>query len=640
MNSETQREGQAPDVESLERALDQERAGRHHAEKALAQMQVEARTHVLLRRVGEISARAITLSDGAHSIFRALFQVTGWRAGFVWRPLENGMWMCHGSLRKNDGDASVLESVRRNQLPAHLVRSADRWSTRMFEEAVAPSSLPSVLQRVSSAALPGHAGGLGFVELWSAASSTKPVGAQDLLERIALELGVLLRRDYSADSRGYLRERDSLTGLLNRVGFIESLQNWLDTEPPGEVHSAGLVVADLMDFAACNDLLGHAAADRLLVEFGRRLSAAVPADVPVARISANAFAFPVRVQGHLVSVTEFGHARDVILAVADTAFGADQGIVGRLECRSGIAAATGDGGADELLAGAETALRVAKKDGARTRFFEPTMTRRAGRAAQLRFALSKALEKGEFRVCHQPIVDLQTGRIMGAEALLRWSNEEHGEVPCPLFIPMLEESRLIRPVGAWVLEQSLRVAASMRGLRDGDWLQTVNVSAIQFGDPDFAESVKSALARHGVPPRMLEIEITESVLLQPSPRVAATLNALSEAGVRIALDDFGTGFSALSYLRSFEVDRLKIDRTFVRDAGASPRAGSLVSCIVAIANALSMDLIGEGVESGADRDFLLRNGCRLGQGFGLARPLDESQLTALVQSKALLYPED
>ncbi len=609
------------------------------AESTTARLHREFKALELARAISEIANSANSLAEATQAVFAALFAATSWRTGFLWRAFNDGRWERLGAERDKQGEVIEFEATPQNQLPDYLARLRGGQRTAVFEETTRTALHPDVQRQVSTAVIRGATGIDGYVELWSEAPDEVAESAFDILRHVAVQLGHLLRREQTSDARDGLRERDALTGMLNRVGLVSALAACDEPTLTDKRGLTALVVADIVDFAACNDLMGQSTADRLLVEAGRRIAAEVPAEYPVARISANAFAFPVVAgRDEALDDGELQFASERVLAAADIAFGADRGVVGRFEFRIGIARCEPGVRTSDLLARAETALRVAKKDGVRARMFESAMTQQAGRAAQLRFALAQALEREEFTVVHQPLVNLADGRIVGAEALLRWHSPEHGSVACVEMVPMLEESGLIREVGTWVLDQTLATAAQLHKLTDGNWVHAINTSAIQFQDRDFGTTVTQALSRHSYPGSALEIEITESVLLQPTPRVRANLRTLKGLGVRMSLDDFGTGFSAMSNLRTFDMDRLKIDRSFVTNQACDPRADRLVTCMVAIARALSMDVIGEGVESYADLDFLRRNGCELGQGFGLAQAMPTLALFDLVRSGTRLRP--
>ncbi|MEO6064581.1 MAG: GGDEF domain-containing phosphodiesterase [Lysobacterales bacterium] len=630
-------------TEQLALELAGERERRQRAESAsestTARLHREFKALELARAISEIANSATSLAEATQAVFAVLFAATTWRTGFLWRAFDDGRWERLGAERGEQAQVIEFESTPQNQLPDYLTRLRGGQRTAVFEDTTMSALHPDVQRQVSTAVIRGATGIDGYVELWSDAPEDIAESAFDILRHVAVQLGHLLRREQTSDAREGLRERDALTGMLNRVGLVSSLAVCDEPAPSTTGGPSALVVADIVDFSACNDLMGQGTADRLLVEAGRRIAAEVPAEYPVARISANTFAFPIVTgRDEVLEDGELQLASERVLAAADIAFGADRGVVGRFEFRIGIARCEPGVRASDLLARAETALRVAKKDGVRARMFEPAMTQQAGRAAQLRFALAQALERDEFTVVHQPLVNLADGRIVGAEALLRWHSPDHGSVACVEMVPMLEESGLIREIGAWVLDQALATAVQMRKLTDGNWVHAINASAIQFQDRDFGTKVAQALARHDYPGSALEIEITESVLLQPTPRVHANLHLLNGLGVRMSLDDFGTGFSAMSYLRTFDMDRLKIDRSFVTNQSADPRADRLVTCIVAIARALHMDVIGEGVESYADLDFLRRNGCELGQGFGLAQPMPTLALFDLVRGGTRLRP--
>jgi len=253
-------------------------------------------------------------------------------------------------------------------------------------------------------------------------------------------------------------------------------------------------------------------------------------------------------------------------------------------------------------------------------FFTEQMNQAASRRLALETDLRRALGKNELRVHYQRIVEAKSGRVTGHEALVRWQHPERGVVPPGEFIQIAEESGLILKIGEWVLREACRWGRSLgaeRGLQ-----VAVNLSPRQFNDPKLAQMVSHALKETGLPPRLLELEITETLAMQHTDSTLSTLKRLKKLGVSIAIDDFGTGYSSLAYLRRFPVDKVKIDRTFVADAPEDREQGAIVSAIVAMAHALDIEVIGEGVETDAQQEFLRRCGCDYIQGYLTGRPAD------------------
>ncbi|MEO7679083.1 MAG: GGDEF domain-containing phosphodiesterase, partial [Sphingomonas sp.] len=294
----------------------------------------------------------------------------------------------------------------------------------------------------------------------------------------------------------------------------------------------------------------------------------------------------------------------------------------------GIAIGPDDGAdADTLLKNADLALYRAKQDGRGVfRFFEPSLDAAARKRRQLELDLREALQAGQFRLNFQPVFDLKNDRIGGFEALLRWQHPTRGEVGPTEFIPVAEDTGLIVAIGEWVLHEACRHATS--------WPEhirvAVNVSPLQFRNSGFASILLQALARSGLSPNRLEIEITESVFLEGEGPTISLLHRLREMGVRVALDDFGTGYSSLSYLRSFPFDKIKIDRSFVTNIVGDPSAAAIVRAIVDLASALKMETTAEGVEDNDQLDELRGQGCGNIQGYLFSRPVEASQVAGLI----------
>jgi predicted signal transduction protein with EAL and GGDEF domain len=294
-----------------------------------------------------------------------------------------------------------------------------------------------------------------------------------------------------------------------------------------------------------------------------------------------------------------------------------------VSCSIGIAVFPEDGrDAETLIRNADAAMYHAKELGrANYQFFTEKMNVAAARRLALETDLRRALARDELRVHYQPFVDAGTGRVVGHEALVRWQHPERGLVMPGEFIPLAEETGLILAIGEWVLREACRWATFI-GSPARELQVAVNLSPRQFNDPKLAQMVAKALKDTGLPPRLLELEVTETLAMQHTDITLSTLKRLKQLGVSIAIDDFGTGYSSLAYLKRFPVDKVKIDRTFVAEAPIDRDQAAIVSAIVALAHALQIEVIAEGVESEQQHEFLRRVGCDYLQGYMIGRPLD------------------
>jgi EAL domain-containing protein (putative c-di-GMP-specific phosphodiesterase class I) len=304
----------------------------------------------------------------------------------------------------------------------------------------------------------------------------------------------------------------------------------------------------------------------------------------------------------------------------------------------GVAIANAATGADELLVDAELALRVAKRSGrGRVELFSPEMHLDSIRRVELEAEIRQALAAGEFSLDYQPVLRLQTGQVVGVEALLRWNHPRRGWVPPSEVIPVAEESGLIVPLGRWILEEACRQVARWR--RAGFEVDlAVNVSACQLAVPGLVDSVAGVLRSTGVPPSALTLEITENVLVDNEDRTLGKLVLLRELGVRLAIDDFGTGYSSLSYLQRLPVDLLKIDRSYISGIGVRAELESLTATIIRLGRDLGLVLVAEGIEEAHQLHELKTNGSEYGQGFLFATPLPADELTRMLRERGLTLP--
>ena len=413
---------------------------------------------------------------------------------------------------------------------------------------------------------------------------------------------------------------DTLTGLANRYQFGKRLAGHF--APAITAGPCTLLLLDLDNFKAVNDSLGHAVGDQLLQAVALRLQSVVDPTTLLARLGGDEFA--VLVPGILARslVERLGTQLQAALAHPWMANGH------RIEVQASIGAgfAPTDGDtAEQLLKVCDMALYAAKAAGRHTlRFFEPALALRAQQHLALLSDLGLALQRGEFVLHYQPQVDLASGALVGFEALVRWQHPLRGLVSPLEFITVAEESGLIVPLGAWVLRQACVDAV----IWPAHLRVAVNMSAVQFSQADVLAVVDSALQHSGLPSSRLELEITESTLMQDSQVGLAVLQALRAKGVRVALDDFGTGYSSLAYLRSFPLDKLKIDRSFISildNADNDPSAAAIVQTIIQLARALQLDTNAEGVETASQFAQLRRMGCAQAQGYWIAKPMDAAQ---------------
>jgi diguanylate cyclase (GGDEF)-like protein len=422
----------------------------------------------------------------------------------------------------------------------------------------------------------------------------------------------------------YMAQHDALTDLPNRVLLRERLEHAL-ASMRREGRSLAVLMLDLDRFKEVNDTLGHPVGDTLLKAVAGRLRACIRETASIARLGGDEFAVVEDMADPIVEATALAERIQKTLC-APFDLGDFQVITGT---SIGIAIASGDGtDSDEILKNADLALYRAKSSGRGThRFFEPEMDQLMQARRELERDMRSALVNGEFELHYQPFVDLKSGEISGCEALLRWRHSHRGLVMPAEFIPLAEETGVIVPLGEWVLRTACAEAATWPAkLRIA-----INLSPAQFKSMELVPVVVSALATSGVSPERLELEVTESVMMQDSEAVFATLGQLHKLGVRIALDDFGTGYSSLSFLRKFPFDKIKIDRSFVDellDAKEEPRV--IARAVVRFAISLGKTTTAEGVETKEQLEILCAENCTEMQGYYFSRPKHSSEIAQMM----------
>lgn len=429
---------------------------------------------------------------------------------------------------------------------------------------------------------------------------------------------------------------DSVTGLPNREAFFDRLRHAIAAAQRREGILA-VLTCDLDQFKAVNDGFGHAIGDQLLIDAGHRLLDATRATDVVSRFGGDEF---IVLAQRLRKPEDVYICADRILDRFAEPFDIEGSNV-FVTTSVGIALYPNDGEDPEtLLRNADSAMYEAKRAGRNTyRFFTSDIDARIQEKLQIENRLREALAKGEFHLVYQPIMDPARLCPVAAEALLRWDNPELGSVAPTRFIPLAEEIRVINPIGDWILKTAIREAAEW--VRLGHHLKvSVNVSSVQLRAGDLSPKIAAILESEGLDPSLLQLEITESLLIDPDPLIEHDLCQLAEMGITLALDDFGTGYSALSYLRRLPIKTLKIDRSFTMEMDQSPANRRLVQAIAALCRSLDLEVVAEGVETVEQLDAIRQYGCHGAQGFLFAQPVNANMFRRLLKNPAWETPAD
>lgn len=427
----------------------------------------------------------------------------------------------------------------------------------------------------------------------------------------------------------YLAHYDPVTNLLNRHAFNERLDFALERAQRFEGKLA-LLLLDLDSFKMINDTLGHQVGDTLLHLVGERLIRLLRREDAVCRLGGDEFAVILEnLAGNDEAVIV---ARKVIEKLSRPFTIESHEVNTTVSCGVGIFP---DHSRDvrSLIRNADAAMYAAKEAGKNTfRIFTEEMNERVFRRLKIEHCLRKSMDRGEFLLHYQPKVTLKEGRVVGVEALLRWEHPELGKVSPAEFIPVAEETNLIIPLGAWVLRQACAQSVAWEHQGLGALEVSVNLSARQFRDNDLRSEVLSSLRDSGLPPHRLELELTESMLMENVESNVHMLRELRALGVKLSIDDFGTGYSSMSYLRRFPIHTLKIDQSFVRDLPEDEDAATITEAIIAMGHRLRLNLVAEGVENAEQARFLAQNGCNTVQGYLFSPPLSAEQLSLWMSS--------
>ncbi|MGY4629410.1 bifunctional diguanylate cyclase/phosphodiesterase [Bradyrhizobium sp. USDA 4486] len=493
----------------------------------------------------------------------------------------------------------------------------------------------------SGAAFPliAHDQAVGVMIYMSTEPATFTSEFVELLQRLADNVSFAMENFDRADEKNqaderieYLASHDSLTDLPNRETFNGLLRAAIDEAQRHDQRFAVLFI-DLDRFKVINDSLGHEAGDLLLLEVANRLRGALRASDVVARLGGDEF---------VVILDQCGEIDDVqrIATGLLTALAEPMELAGH-ECHTtasiGIAMYPANGSdAQTLTKNADMAMYLAKEDGKNGyRFFSKEVKTQSIERLSLESALRRALEREQFSLNYQPKVDMETGQITGVEALLRWTHPDLGSVSPAQFIPLAEETGLIVPIGRWVLSEACAQAMAWqrRGLLPLS--MAVNLSPRQFADEHLLQDVDEALAASGMSPVLLQLEVTESMMMRNVGRALKVLDAIQSRGIRLAIDDFGTGYSSMSLMKHFPIDTIKIDRSFVRDLPQDSEDQAIAQAIISMGKALGMTVVAEGVENAEQEAFLRTHGCDEMQGYLISKPLPARQMAELLRPMVL-----
>ena len=425
-----------------------------------------------------------------------------------------------------------------------------------------------------------------------------------------------------------LATTDSLTGLTNRYQFQNILNGLVDVAT--EDNKIALFLIDMDGFKEINDTLGHVTGDEVLVEIGKRLSAKMSLNLTVARLGGDEFC--VLCSGITQSADAENIAKDLVRTLTA------RYVLNEVEVTLGTSVGYAiwpdhAQSSKHFLSFADTAMYHAKQNNQNVACYRPEMTDRLSTSRIMNQKLADALEYDEFYLVYQPQYDTSTDKVVGAEALLRWSFDGEDISPAK-FVPLLENRGRIIPVGKWVIRQACQQQArwKQQGL---DIVVSVNISALQFADEGFVESLVSPMREFGVTPEKIEVEITEGILIENVDQVIQKLEQLKQLGIRISIDDFGTGYSSLAYLRQLPLDKLKIDRAFVKGIPDADD-GVIASSIVMLSDLLNLEVIAEGVETIEQIDFLKNHGCSQFQGYFYSKPILPENVVAFANSSQSL----
>lgn len=600
---------------------------------------------LLEHRVGQIIQGAETVEGAIAQIVGSVCTHLGWEAGIFWTKNADQELTLRCQAQWSSGEASVIEfvDVRRAlnfQPEKELAGRAWQLQEPVYIEDVATSTALSqqLVHREmainagirSVIVVPVIANGesQGVFEFYSLAATPGDQVLNRLLISIASQVATFFERKRAEEAIWQMATSDPLTGLANRTMFTTQLRHALGQAARAK-QGVAVLYLDIDRFKIINDSLGHGAGDTLLRQAAERLRQNVRRSDLVARFGGDEF---------VIMLTNLGQPESVVIATKKIfeAFSQPFFIEGQefaISVSVGISTYPEDSSdVDVLIKNADIAMYRAKEEGRNSfQYYSEQMNRHTVERLTLERNLKLAIEEGQLLLHYQPKLSLRDGQgITGVEALVRWKHPEKGLIPPGQFIPIAEETGLILPMGEWVLQEACRQAREwqMLGL---NLRVAVNISARQFAKNDFLQDIESTLNKHQLLPKQLEVEITESMVMQNPEKAAGLISALREMGVYLSIDDFGTGYSSLGYLKRFPVDSVKIDRSFVKDLPANQDDIAITRAVIALAHNLRLSTVAEGVETQEQLDFLQKNDCDEIQGFFFCKPIPGEEVMKFCQ---------
>jgi diguanylate cyclase (GGDEF)-like protein/PAS domain S-box-containing protein len=467
-------------------------------------------------------------------------------------------------------------------------------------------------------------GPFGVLGVYSSRVGAFTLESVDFLQGIKNTLAAAIDRRAVEDRLAYLAQYDALTGLPNRNLFLDRLSQAMG-QADRDKRRVGVLLVDVDRFKLVNNNVGHSGGDKLLSQVAQRLQACLRPGDSIARLGGDEFAL---VLARMAKAEDAAMVADRVISRLAASFQVDGQEI-YVSASLGVSIYPNDGtNADTLLKNADMAMYRAKESGRNTyRFYLPEMNARAAERAEIETELRGALERGEFVVYYQPKISIANGAISGFEALLRWQHPRRGLVSPAEFIPILEDTGLIIPVGIWVVRAACKQIQAWQNAGLNPSPIAVNLSARQFKHSDLDRHIRDIQRETQIDPRLLEFELTESVLMSDTEEAIGVLKNIKALGFSLSVDDFGTGYSSLAYLKRFPLDTLKIDRAFIRDLTTDSDNASIATAIINLAHSLKLKVVAEGVETAAQLDFLCMHHCDEMQGYLFARPMPAADAT-------------
>ncbi|MGZ8407173.1 MAG: putative bifunctional diguanylate cyclase/phosphodiesterase [Caulobacteraceae bacterium] len=525
------------------------------------------------------------------------------------RPADSDQILREASRSEPDAELVVFVDSRSGQIACELTRIAPAPDKLTLLACPFDTELcVQTIRRLSARA--------GAMMIARQAQTTRDIAR----ERLEIEV-------YELQARLEIARRaarhDDLTGVLNRKGFVEGLTRRLVAGQQDQC----VMMIDLDRFKAVNDTLGHAAGDELVRKICAGISSVLDGKGVIARLGGDEFA--ILIEGKALQQT------DQLVQRILTTCAATRSICGQevqVSTSMGISRPMKNAKPAELMRQADLAMYAAKREGRnRCRRFDEALDRITQYRASIETGLERALRMGEFRMAYQPIVAARSGRILGFEALIRWDSPEHGSISPAEFIPIAEESGLILEIGDWIARHALKDCR-----RWGGPYVSINLSARQFLRHNVGERILRYASEAALEPARLQIELTETAIIDDVDRANRNLQILRNAGVRVALDDFGTGYSSLVYLKQFAIDCIKIDKSFVDTVATDRQSAMIIASVARLATSLGMNIVAEGVESADQREVLIAAGCDMLQGYLFHKPMDALTAFKLAQEQAAI----